>query len=111
MICKLVFNLTCDRFSVQIVCSSYEDPNVGLEPGCLASRLASCLVVCTTADVDLEGVEYELFFKVLIRHFLCSWQSAKTAGGGSFWPPSSGGVFVPDHPHCHSTALVAFSLL
>ena len=30
---------------------------------------------------------------------------------GEFWPPSSGGVFVPDHPHCHSTALVAFILL
>ena len=24
--------------------------------------------------------------------------------------PSSGGVFVPDHPHCHSTAFVVFSL-
>ena len=35
--------------------ASHEDPNVGLEPGCLASRLASCLVGVTTADVDLEG--------------------------------------------------------
>ena len=44
--------------------------------------------------------------KVLNRHFLecesaLSWQSAKTPGGGEF---------VPDHPHCHSTALVVFSL-
>ena len=31
--------------------------------------------------------EYELFFKVLIRHFLCSWQSPKTPSGGSFGHP------------------------
>ena len=58
--------------SVQIVCSSYDDPTDGLEPGCLASRLASrlasCLVVFTTADVDLEG-RVRTVFKVLIRHF------------------------------------------
>ena len=57
--------------SVQSVCSSYEDRNVGLEPGCLASRLASCLVVFTAADVDLEG-RVRTVFKVLIRHFLDS---------------------------------------
>ena len=49
------FQFDLKLLSILIVCSSYEDPNVGLEPGCLASRLASCLVGFTTADVDLEG--------------------------------------------------------
>ena len=55
MICRLLFPFVSLLLSVQIVCSSHEDPNVGLEPGCLASRLASCLVGFTTADADLEG--------------------------------------------------------
>ena len=55
------------------------DPNDGLEPG----RLASCL----PQQMWISKGEYELFFKVLIRHFLCSWQSAKTPGGGSFGHP------------------------
>ena len=46
----------------------------------------SYLVVFTTADVDLEG-RVRTVFKVLFRHFLCSWQSAKTPGGGSFGHP------------------------
>ena len=61
MICRLVFNLTCKHFQ-------------------------SKLLVFTTADVDLEG-RVRTVFKVLIRHFLCSWQSAKTPGGGSFGNP------------------------
>ena len=48
MICKFVFNLNHDRFQSNLFV-------VRTKPGCLASRLASCLVVCTTADVDLEG--------------------------------------------------------
>ena len=36
--------------------------------------------------MDLEG-RVRTVFKVLIRHFLCSWQSAKTPGGGSFGHP------------------------
>ena len=50
MIYRLVFNLTCNCF--QNLCSSYE---VGLEPGCLASRFGELLGGVTTADVDLEG--------------------------------------------------------
>ena len=49
------FQFDLKLLSIPSVCSSYEDPNVGLEPGCLASRLASCLMGFTTADVDLEG--------------------------------------------------------
>ena len=49
--------------SVQIVCSSYEDPNVGLEPGYLASRLASCLVGLPQQMWISKG-EYELFESV-----------------------------------------------
>ena len=54
MICQVGFQFDLYLLAVQIVCSSYEDPSVGLEPGCLASRLASCLVGVATADVDLE---------------------------------------------------------
>ena len=70
MICRLIFNLACNCL-VQIVCSSYEDPNVGLEPGCLVSRLASLFGGFTTADVDLEG-RVRTVFKVSIRYFLDS---------------------------------------
>ena len=55
MICRLVFNLTCDRFQSKLFVVRTNDPNDGLEPGCLASRLASCFVAFTTADVDFEG--------------------------------------------------------
>ena len=45
--------------SVQIVCSSYEDPSVGLEPGCLVS----CLVGVPQQMWISKG-EYELFESV-----------------------------------------------
>ena len=104
MICRLVLQFDLYSFSVQIVCSSYKDPNDGLEPGCLASRLASCLVVFTTADVDLEG-RVRTVFKVLIRHFLCSWQSGKTPGGGSFGHPRQEECLSHTPSTCHTCTL------
>ena len=62
MIGRLVVALTCKFISVQTICTSYEDRNVGLEPGCLASRLASCLVGLPQQMWISKG-EYELFLK------------------------------------------------
>ena len=70
MICMLVFNLTWNCFPVQIVCSSCEDPDVGLA-GPLGEPFGKLFGGVTTADVDLEG-RVRTVFKVLIRHFLDS---------------------------------------
>ena len=100
MICRLVFNLTCDRFQSKLFVVRTKIRMTGLSRAAWHSRLASCLVVFTTVDVDLEG-RVRTVFKVLIGHFLCSWQGAKTPGG-TVLAPSSGGVFVDHMPYLHN---------
>ena len=83
---QVVFQFGLQLLSVQIVCCSCGGPNMsGLCRGChsrCGSRRAStnCLKVLDRQFLECESA--------------LSWQSAKTPGGGS------GGVFVPDHPHC-----------
>ena len=56
---QVVFQFYLQLLSVQVVCSLHEDPNVGLEPGCLAS----CLVGLPQQMWISKG-EYELFESV-----------------------------------------------
>ena len=76
-----------------------------VEPGFLASRLASCL----PQQMWISKGEYELFFKVLIRHFLCSWQSAKTPGGGSFGHPRQRECLSHTPSTCHTCTTLVLS--
>ena len=56
--------------------------------------------------------EYELLLKLLIRHFpKCAELAERKDAKVEELAPSSGGVFVPDHQHMPSTALVVFSPL
>ena len=76
--------------------------HVGLWPGCLAGCLAGL-----PQQMWISKDEYELFESVepILR------RARECAVGLAVRRQVTGGVFVPDHPHCHSTALDAFSFL
>ena len=71
MICRLVFNLTCNCFQSKLFVVRTKIRMSGLSRAAWQAVLASCLVGFTTADVDLEG-RVRTVFKVSIRHFLDS---------------------------------------
>ena len=109
MICRLVFNLTCNCFQSKLFVVRTKIRMTGLSRAAWQA-VWQAVRWCLPQQMWISKGEYELFFKVLIRHFLCSWQSAKTPGGGSFGHPRQEECLShTHHPHCHSTALV-FSL-
>ena len=86
MICRLVFNLTCNCFQSKLFVVRTKIRMTGLSRAAWQA-VWQAVWWCLPQQMWISKGEYELLFKVLIRHFLCSWQSAKTPGGGSFGHP------------------------
>ena len=102
MICRLVFTLTCNCFQSKLFVVRSKIRMSGLS---WAAWQAVYHSRCGSRRASTN-----CFQSVDIRHFLCSWQSAKTPGGGSFGHPRQEECLSHTPSTCHTCTTLVFSL-